>query len=72
MRIRLNDGSHRASELPKIFLVIATAAAVFPNRVFGQTASTGALAGTVTDPSGAVIPGVAVRLVSQTTGKSGN
>jgi len=35
-----------------------------------QTASTGALQGTVTDASGAVIPGATVALTSQTTGQA--
>jgi hypothetical protein len=36
-------------------------------RASGQTASTGALTGVALDPSGAVLPGVVVRLVNQRT-----
>jgi hypothetical protein len=41
----------------------------FSSGAYGQTASTGALAGSVLDPSGAVISGVEVQLISQTTGE---
>ena len=39
----------------------------FSARVFGQTASTGALTGVALDPSGAVLPDVVVTLVNQKT-----
>src|SRR5438477_11686679 len=35
-----------------------------------QSATTGALRGTVVDPAGAVVPGVTVTLVNPTTGQS--
>ncbi len=38
-------------------------------RVVAQTADTGALSGTVTDPSGAVVPGAKVQLTSWASGK---
>jgi hypothetical protein len=47
-------------------MVLATCVA-FSSDVHGQTASTGALAGSVLDSSGAVIPGVEVQLVNQQT-----
>lgn len=36
---------------------------------FGQTGSTGALTGTITDPQGGVVPGVAVSVISEITGE---
>jgi hypothetical protein len=41
---------------------------VFFGNLHGQTTSTGALIGVTLDPSGAVLPGVVVRLVNQVTG----
>ena len=38
--------------------------------LFSQTASTGAIAGTVTDPSGAVLAGASVKVTNETTGES--
>jgi Carboxypeptidase regulatory-like domain/TonB dependent receptor len=52
------------STLFTILLLIA----LIPKVAFCQTASTGGLAGTVLDPSGAVIPGAEVHLTSQQTG----
>ena len=41
-------------------------------RVNAQTSSSGALTGTVTDPSGAIVPGATVRVVNLATGDSHN
>jgi len=41
-----------------------------PGSVFAQTAATGALKGTVTDPSGRVVPGVTIKVTSMTTGQT--
>jgi Carboxypeptidase regulatory-like domain len=38
--------------------------------LYGQTAQTGALTGTVTDPTGRVVPGVTVTVTSATTGRA--
>lgn len=55
----------RGTTLPIIFAV----AVLFSNLlIHGQTASTGALTGVTLDPSGAVVPGVLVRLVNRVTG----
>src|SRR5437870_189962 len=52
--------------LSKFFFVLVVLALVgLP--VFGQATSTGSLAGTVTDPKGAVIAGATVKLVSDET-----
>ncbi len=53
---------------PSIRFAILGLAIVFSNVALGQTAATGALAGKVLDPSGAVIPGAEVHLVSPQTG----
>jgi len=50
-----------------VLLVISLLVVCIPG-LLGQTASTGALSGTVTDPSGAVIPNVTVTLTSADTG----
>jgi len=42
----------------------------FAMRASGQTANTGALNGSVTDPHGAVVPGATVTAISQSTGVS--
>lgn len=57
-----------SSNLRATLLTVVAIGFVFPNGIYGQTAATGALAGTVTDPSGAVVPGVAIQLVNQRTG----
>src|SRR5438552_4124988 len=41
-----------------------------PEAVVAQTAGTGALTGTVTDPSGGVVPGVTVIVTSTNTGQT--
>lgn len=38
--------------------------------LFAQTADTGALSGTVTDPSGAVVPGVQIKVNNEATGEA--
>ncbi|HZW96667.1 MAG TPA: carboxypeptidase-like regulatory domain-containing protein, partial [Candidatus Eremiobacteraceae bacterium] len=40
------------------------------HELFAQTAATGALRGTVTDPSGGVLPGVTIKVTSATTGQT--
>lgn len=42
----------------------------FGGSLFAQTAATGAMKGTVTDPSASVVPGVSVKLISRTTGQA--
>ncbi len=48
----------------------ALALTLFQGPAYGQNANTGALAGTVTDASGAVVPGAAIRVTNQATGES--
>jgi hypothetical protein len=54
-----------------LLLVIATSMVLTP-KLFAQSAGTGALAGTVRDASGAVIPGVTVTLTSTDTNQTRN
>lgn len=42
----------------------------FSQELFTQTAATGALRGTVTDPSGGVLPGVTIKVTNAATGQS--
>ena len=51
-----------------LFLSVAVLFA-FASRASAQSATTGALTGIVTDPSGGVISGVTVTLTSSTTGQ---
>jgi hypothetical protein len=63
-----NRTLHRRPPIWSTLLTILALAAVFSNVVHGQTASTGALAGKVLDPSGAVIQKAEVRLTNPQTG----
>src|SRR5262249_9815208 len=51
-----------------ILLATLAVKVVLGGYAFAQTASTGALTGVTFDPSGAVLPGVAIRLVNQDSG----
>ena len=53
-------------------LVVLTIAVLigFASRAYAQSASTGALTGTVTDPSNRVVPGTKIMIISQSTGAS--
>ena len=42
----------------------------FSQELFAQTAATGALRGTVTDPTGGVLPGVTIKVTNAATGQS--
>jgi hypothetical protein len=55
-----------------LLLVVALLIVVCVPAILAQTASTGALSGTVTDPSGALIPNVTVTLTSADTGQVRN
>jgi len=48
-------------------LAVLTIVILLASCVYGQTASTGALAGMTLDPSGAVLPGVSIDLVNEET-----
>ena len=65
------NGSHanglQRCRLSALLLTIAIFVLI-PSHIRGQTSSTGALTGSVFDPSGAVLPGAVVRLTNQETG----
>jgi len=49
-------------------LVLGWAAFIFAASAFGQGITTGTVSGSVTDPSGAVVPGAAIQLTNQANG----
>src|SRR5438309_2940642 len=51
----------------KLFLIALAVLALF-GQMFGQGGATGAITGTVFDPSGAVVAGAEIRIVNQDTG----
>src|SRR5436309_4995297 len=51
----------------KLFLIALAVLALF-GQMFAQGGATGAITGTVLDPSGAVVAGAEVRIVNQGTG----
>ena len=54
----------RFTTLSRLFAVLAVIAVLVPGVVLAQSTTTGAISGTVTDPSGAVLPDVTVTLKS--------
>src|SRR5438552_4388005 len=65
IRQNLGEGMPRAAS--KLFLV-ALAVLALLGQMFAQGGATGAITGTVLDPSGAVVAGAEVRIVNQDTG----
>src|SRR5437773_1181978 len=65
IRQNLGEGMPRAAS--KLFLV-ALAVLALLGQMFAQGGATGAITGTVQDPSGAVVAGAEVRIVNQDTG----
>ena len=49
-------------------LIVMTVVLVGPQSLFAQSSATGTLTGTVTDPSGGVLPGASVSVTNQATG----
>ena len=61
------------TERPRFLIVGTLLIAAFISAsscLWAQSATTGALRGTVVDPAGAVVPGVTVTLVNPTTGQT--
>src|SRR5262249_33978780 len=71
--IKMRWSTHKKSIallVPTTFSIILIAAVLnAPSCLWAQSATTGALRGTVVDPTGAVVPGVTVTLVNATTGQ---
>ena len=65
MRVRTAQGSILLVAIPLMLL-----AALWPAPVAAQTAATGAILGTVTDPGGAVAPAVHVELTNSATNET--
>jgi hypothetical protein len=53
-----------------VTVLLAVISCLLPSPVQAQSSSTGAIAGTVTDPSGAVVPGARIKVTNQATGAS--
>jgi Carboxypeptidase regulatory-like domain/TonB dependent receptor len=64
------DGVLRSLLAAGRILLVTVAIAVTSARLYGQTASTGALTGNIFDPSGAVVPGATVQLTNLESGDS--
>ena len=64
--LRVGDFCHFAA-MP-VFLVCMLFG--FSQQLFPQTAATGAVRGTVTDPTGGVLPGVTIKVTNSATGQS--
>src|SRR5882762_3753390 len=60
-------GRNRLAPVPMFILSLLFG---FSGGLFAQTAATGALKGTVTDPSGSVVPGVMIKVISNETGQT--
>ena len=69
IRSRIRSGRRRPS--PVLLLAAALAAVLLPARAPAQSGA-GSIQGTVTDPTGAVIPGASVHVVNQATNVAAN
>jgi hypothetical protein len=67
VRRSLSDNFRRLRAYGVTPLIILIAIAIFTGSAFCQTASTGALIGTIFDPTGAVLPGASLLLIDQRT-----
>jgi hypothetical protein len=63
-------GSAQAATIVIVIGVMFAVLLLGAGCVTAQTAATGALGGTVTDPSGAVVPGATIQVTSQTSGEA--
>ncbi len=61
-------GMHRLCQLAKIFLLVAATALTWREPASAQGETTSAIVGSVTDPSGAAVPGAGVTLASADNG----
>ena len=67
MRLRVLRSATATFFFSSVLFVLGLVSTTLPNRLMAQTNTT-ALSGTVTDPSGAVIPGALVELSNPATG----
>jgi hypothetical protein len=64
--------SGQSSYRVRVAVILAIAALTVPILVFGQSAVLGTISGVITDPSGAVIPGVAITITNTGTSATAN
>jgi hypothetical protein len=70
MTTQRREETMRLRNWTKLFALLATIILIVPAFLTAQNTVTGALAGTVTDPTGAVVPGAALTLRNNATGES--
>ncbi len=58
----------RSSQLASVLILVAALMSWVGSKAFGQNVNAGEIRGTVTDSSGAVMPGVTVSLLNTDTG----
>ena len=68
-RLGCSRRAEARGRLLSLLLILLTTAITLATPGFAQTAGTGALAGTVTDPTGAVMPQVQIAVKSEATGE---
>src|ERR1041385_2363781 len=64
--VQFKKGKQKMKNVFKFFALSAvlTCFALFAGSVFAQTSTTGSIEGTVTDPNGAAVPGITVKVTS--------
>jgi hypothetical protein len=70
MNFRLRRGFSPRRRIFRGGLAITTVVALLVSPLSGQTTATGALAGELLDPTGAVIPGATLRLINSSTSRT--
>src|SRR5437660_11539018 len=70
MNFRLRQGFSPRCRIFRGGLAVTTFIALLASPLSGQTTATGALAGELLDPTGAVIPGAILRLVNRSTSRT--
>jgi len=70
MNFRLRRGFSPRRRIFRGGLAVTTVIALLASHLSGQTTATGALAGELLDPTGAVIPGATLRLVNRSTSRT--
>ena len=70
MNFRLRRGFSPRHGIFRGGLAVTTVIALLASHLSGQTTATGALAGELLDPTGAVIPGATLRLINRNTSRT--